>query len=167
MSPSRLAPSPQGERIPSDFGKNFPSRPMMPPQPRHPFPLSDNSPIPRFSVTQRFPAPSRSGRSRRGDGDAIARLPRRGRPPLAPQRRRALRRGHLRGRQLGRRQALAPPKLAFRSDRAGLQRQLQSSSLRALMNTSPGTSTRPIDFIFFLPSFCFSSSLRLRVMSPP
>ncbi len=43
----------------------------------------------------------------------------------------------------------------------------QSSSLRALMNTSPGTSTRPIAFIFFLPSFCFSSSLRLRVMSPP
>jgi len=43
----------------------------------------------------------------------------------------------------------------------------QSSSLRALMKTSPGTSTRPIDFIFFLPSFCFSSSLRLRLMSPP
>ena len=43
----------------------------------------------------------------------------------------------------------------------------QSSSLRAEMKTSPGTSTRPIDFIFFLPSFCFSSSLRLRVMSPP
>ena len=44
---------------------------------------------------------------------------------------------------------------------------VQSSSLRAEMKTSPGTSTRPIDFIFFLPSFCFSSSLRLRVMSPP
>ena len=43
----------------------------------------------------------------------------------------------------------------------------QSSSLRAEMNTSPGTSTRPIAFIFFLPSFCFSSSLRLREMSPP
>ncbi len=43
----------------------------------------------------------------------------------------------------------------------------QSSSLRAEMKTSPGTSTRPIDFIFFLPSFCFSSSLRFRVMSPP
>ena len=46
-------------------------------------------------------------------------------------------------------------------------RAAQSSSLRALMKTSPGTSTRPIDFIFFLPSFCFSSSLRLRLMSPP
>ncbi len=43
----------------------------------------------------------------------------------------------------------------------------QSSSLRAEMKTSPGTSTRPIDFIFFLPSFCFSKSFRLRVMSPP
>ena len=43
----------------------------------------------------------------------------------------------------------------------------QSSSLRAEMNTSPGTSTRPIAFIFFLPSFCFSSSFRFRVMSPP
>jgi hypothetical protein len=43
----------------------------------------------------------------------------------------------------------------------------QSSSLRAEMKTSPGTSTRPIDFIFFLPSFCFSNNLRLRVMSPP
>ena len=35
------------------------------------------------------------------------------------------------------------------------------------MNASWGTSTRPIDFIRFLPSFCRSSSLRLRVMSPP
>ena len=35
------------------------------------------------------------------------------------------------------------------------------------MKASWGTSTRPMDFIRFLPSFCFSSSLRLRVMSPP
>ncbi len=34
-------------------------------------------------------------------------------------------------------------------------------------NASCGTSTRPTCFIRFLPSFCFSSSLRLRVMSPP
>ena len=32
---------------------------------------------------------------------------------------------------------------------------------------SCGTSTLPSCFIRFLPSFCFSSSLRLRVMSPP
>ena len=35
------------------------------------------------------------------------------------------------------------------------------------MNASCGMFTRPIDFIRFLPSFCFSSSLRLREMSPP
>ena len=34
-------------------------------------------------------------------------------------------------------------------------------------NASCGTSIRPTCFIRFLPSFCFSSSLRLRVMSPP
>jgi hypothetical protein len=37
----------------------------------------------------------------------------------------------------------------------------------AATNASCGTSTRPIVFIRFLPSFCFSSSLRLRLMSPP
>ena len=30
-----------------------------------------------------------------------------------------------------------------------------------------GISTLPTIFIFFLPFFCFSRSLRLRVMSPP
>ncbi len=42
-----------------------------------------------------------------------------------------------------------------------------SSVDRAAMKASWGTSTRPTIFIRFLPSFCFSSSLRLRVMSPP
>ena len=37
----------------------------------------------------------------------------------------------------------------------------------AAMKASCGTSTRPTIFIRFLPSFCFSNSLRLRVMSPP
>src|SRR3990172_611990 len=32
---------------------------------------------------------------------------------------------------------------------------------------SCGISTRPTRFIPFLPSFCFSSSFRFRVMSPP
>ena len=43
----------------------------------------------------------------------------------------------------------------------------QSSRRRAEMKASWGTSTRPMDFIFFLPSFWRSRSLRLRVMSPP
>ena len=37
----------------------------------------------------------------------------------------------------------------------------------AATKASCGTSTRPMVFMRFLPSFCFSSSLRLRVMSPP
>ena len=35
------------------------------------------------------------------------------------------------------------------------------------MKASWGTSTLPMFFMRFLPSFCFSRSLRLRVMSPP
>jgi hypothetical protein len=42
-----------------------------------------------------------------------------------------------------------------------------SPVLRAAMKASWGTSTRPTIFIRFLPSFCFSSSFRFRVMSPP
>ena len=42
-----------------------------------------------------------------------------------------------------------------------------SSVDNAATKASCGTSTRPMVFIRFLPSFCFSSSLRLRVMSPP
>ena len=37
----------------------------------------------------------------------------------------------------------------------------------AATNASGGTSTVPMFFIRFLPAFCFSSSLRLRLMSPP
>ena len=35
------------------------------------------------------------------------------------------------------------------------------------MKASWGTSTLPMFFMRFFPSFCFSRSLRLRVMSPP
>ncbi len=35
------------------------------------------------------------------------------------------------------------------------------------IKASCGMFTLPTDFMRFLPSFCFSSSLRLRVMSPP
>ena len=37
----------------------------------------------------------------------------------------------------------------------------------AATKASGGTSTEPMFFIRFLPAFCFSSSLRLRLMSPP
>ena len=41
------------------------------------------------------------------------------------------------------------------------------SSESTAMKASWGISTEPTRFIRFLPSFCFSSSFRLRVMSPP
>jgi hypothetical protein len=43
----------------------------------------------------------------------------------------------------------------------------QLSTFSAAMNASCGMSTLPNCRIFFLPSFCFSRSFRLRVMSPP
>ena len=42
-----------------------------------------------------------------------------------------------------------------------------SSSLRTAMKASVGSWTEPRLRIFFLPSFCFSSSFFFRVMSPP
>src|SRR5262249_26816620 len=42
-----------------------------------------------------------------------------------------------------------------------------SSVFKTARNASWGISTEPTCFIRFLPSFCFSKSLRLRVMSPP
>src|SRR5262249_40129232 len=41
------------------------------------------------------------------------------------------------------------------------------SRFRTARNASCGTSTPPTCFIRFLPFFCLSSNLRLRVMSPP
>ena len=38
---------------------------------------------------------------------------------------------------------------------------------RTLMKASCGTSTEPMAFILFLPSFCFSRSFFLRDISPP
>ena len=43
----------------------------------------------------------------------------------------------------------------------------ESPSLSAARNASCGISTEPTRFMRRLPSFCFSSSLRLRLMSPP
>ena len=42
-----------------------------------------------------------------------------------------------------------------------------SSTFRMAMKASWGTSTLPMAFMRFLPAFCFSNNLRLRVMSPP
>ena len=42
-----------------------------------------------------------------------------------------------------------------------------SPTCRAERKASCGSSTLPMRFMRFLPSFCFSRSLRLRVMSPP
>ena len=46
-------------------------------------------------------------------------------------------------------------------------RRAHSSSLSTAVNASLGTCTVPSWRIFFLPSFCFSRSFFLRVMSPP
>ena len=46
-------------------------------------------------------------------------------------------------------------------------RRYRLSSFSSARKASCGTSTCPTIFIRFLPSACFSSSLRLRVMSPP
>lgn len=43
----------------------------------------------------------------------------------------------------------------------------QSSNFNTAKNASCGTSTVPICRIRFLPSFCFSNNLRLRLTSPP
>ena len=50
---------------------------------------------------------------------------------------------------------------------AGRQKNQSLSSLRTAMKASVGTCTVPRFRIFFLPSFCFSSSFFLRVISPP
>ena len=60
-------------------------------------------------------------------------------------------------------QAAAAAAGAARPDQRCLSGWVDSAAMKA----SCGTSTRPITFIRRLPSFCFSSSLRLRVMSPP
>ncbi len=67
-----------------------------------------------------------------------------------------------------RRRGVAAPKTPANSPLAGKTYFLGASDVdSAAMKASWGTSTRPTIFMRFLPSFCFSSSLRLRLMSPP
>src|SRR5207247_1218933 len=55
-----------------------------------------------------------------------------------------------------------------RDDRRRLDRRDgYSVTFSRARKASCGTSTRPTCFILFLPSFCFSHSFLLRVMSPP
>jgi acyl-CoA thioester hydrolase len=56
----------------------------------------------------------------------------------------------------------AAPSLCQRAKRSR-----QSSTFSTARKASCGISTDPTCFMRFLPSFCFSSSLRLREMSPP
>jgi len=58
--------------------------------------------------------------------------------------------------------------LAYAASRKSGRREPQLSPiLRAAMKADCGISTLPNWRIRFLPSFCLSSSLRLRVTSPP
>ena len=57
-----------------------------------------------------------------------------------------------------------PPRAGRRAHPLSLPSESSSSTAR---KASWGTSTMPICFMRFLPSFCFSRSLRLRLMSPP
>jgi hypothetical protein len=52
-------------------------------------------------------------------------------------------------------------------EKEGSAASAQSPLLSTLMKASCGMLTLPNIFIFFFPSFCFSSSLRFREMSPP
>ena len=55
----------------------------------------------------------------------------------------------------------------LRNDRGAQRLALYSSSLSTARKASVGIWTEPRERIFFLPSFCFSSSFFFRVMSPP
>ena len=61
----------------------------------------------------------------------------------------------------------APNHLRNAPSSAPTRMSYSSSSLRTAMKASVGSWTLPRERIFFLPSFCFSSSFFFRVMSPP
>ena len=61
----------------------------------------------------------------------------------------------------------APSRRALQSENGSEEYQLSSSILSTAMKASVGIWTLPRLRIRFLPSFCFSRSFFLRVMSPP
>ena len=58
-------------------------------------------------------------------------------------------------------------RLRWAEGKSKLRSYPSSSSFNTAMNASVGICTVPRERIFFLPSFCFSSSFFFRVMSPP
>ena len=70
-----------------------------------------------------------------------------------------------RGEERGREDDVAEEGGLDDEDRVPLTR--RHSTCSTARNASCGISTAPICFMRFFPSFCFSRSLRLRVMSPP
>ena len=63
--------------------------------------------------------------------------------------------------------AFGPAERNMNVDSQGTLRHPAQSRFKTAMNASCGSSTLPTCFMRFFPSFCFSSSLRFRVMSPP
>ena len=61
----------------------------------------------------------------------------------------------------------APPRFTGPRGQKKMLSDHSSSSLSTAINASVGSCTDPRERIFFLPSFCFSSSFFFRVMSPP
>ena len=138
-------------------------------------PLLGTGATKRSSRRSRVPAVGR-----RGARPAVRRWPGAGRDrrgPPAPSRTRSsrsARRRTARGCRGGAGRGRRPPPPPRAGRRGGARRRRahdrslpSASSSSTARKASWGTSTVPICFMRFLPSFCFSRSLRLRLMSPP
>ena len=63
--------------------------------------------------------------------------------------------------------AFSPAERNMNVESQRIRRHPAQSRFKTAMNASCGSSTLPTCFMRFFPSFCFSSSLRFRVISPP